>query len=542
VGPGDTVLVAPGVYHELSLSPPEGVVLRGAGASPEDVVIDGEGVHRPMVLGGTSAATVVENLTLRGGTVADQGANLYVLSSQSVVRDCVIENGQAPRGAGVWIGGASAPPIERVVIRNNTATADGAGVLHAGGSALFVDCDFTGNMAEERGGGIRVDAGTVRLEDCHFEMNYGGDYGGGVDFAGRLEVDGCTFVNNSGGSFYFYFGGGAGLRGELGELHCVNSTFDNNNGGEYGGAILLDGETSTTLTDCLFLDNYSRYDGALTIIEPQSPVLERLVFKENGDATVRIDGEGVTGTVRLRDCLFHDNWSYSGLVVSYWQDLILDGCTIVENRHSNFGFLRAYYSTLTLYGCLVVGNGTGDLLDQDTLSGLFVDCTNIIGNTDGDWTGVLAGYAGINGNLSTDPFFCDVANDDFTLEAHSSCLPANNTCGALIGAYNQGCDAVTSLDETTPARTRLVGASPNPFNPATRVDFELAEAGRVELTVFDATGRRLRTLLADELPAGPQSLRWKGGEDGGGRLASGVYFLRFETAGRAETEKLVLLK
>ncbi len=383
-GPGDTVLVAPGTYHELSLSPPEGVLLRGGGPSPEDVLIDGQGIHRVMVVGGVGPDTVVENLTLRGGEVSDNGGNLYVLSSQAVFRDCVIENGRAPRGGGAYIVGAAAPRFERCIFRSNEADLDGAGLLQEGGEALFVDCEFIGNVAQERGGGIRVDAGTIRLEGCRFESNYGEDTGGGVDFAGRLELDGCHFTSNSAGSYYFISGGGACLRGEMGELLCENSTFEQNFGGRYGGAILLDGEAATVIRDCLFEDNYSRYDGALTILDPQMPTLERLSFVDNADPAAFFDADGGTGSVTLRDCLFHDNGCYSGLVASYWADLILDGCTLVENRHSNMGFLRVYYSSLILLDTLIVGNEGGELVSTVGLTGLYVNCTDIFGNAGGD--------------------------------------------------------------------------------------------------------------------------------------------------------------
>jgi len=265
---------------------------------------------------------------------------------------------------------------------------------------------------------------------------------------------------------------------------------------------------------------------------------------DNADPAAFFDGDSAdaVGSVTLRDCLFHDNGCYSGLIVSYWLDLALDGCTLAQNRHSNFGYLRCYYSPLILLDTLIVGNETGQLVVPDGLTGLYVNCTNIHDNADGDWTGILTAFAGINGNLATDPLFCDALADDFSLEAHSPCLPAHNDCGSLIGAFGEGCEAVTATGEAVPARTRLVGASPNPFNPSTRVDFELEKAGRVELAVFDAAGRRLRTLVDGPLPAGPHTLRWNGRDDVGHRLASGVYLLHFEAAGRSESEKLVLLQ
>jgi len=89
-----------------------------------------------------------------------------------------------------------------------------------------------------------------------------------------------------------------------------------------------------------------------------------------------------------------------------------------------------------------------------------------------------------------------------------------------------------------PANDRFaLQAWPTPFNPETRIRFELPEAGRVELAVFDAAGRRVATLLSDELAAGSHEVEWRAES-----LASGVYLARLATAGGRATTKLLLLK
>jgi hypothetical protein len=78
-------------------------------------------------------------------------------------------------------------------------------------------------------------------------------------------------------------------------------------------------------------------------------------------------------------------------------------------------------------------------------------CTNVFGNEFGDWVDCLAGFDGVNGNFSADPFFCDPDNGDFTLSAQSPCLPGNHPDGVdcgLIGAFGQGCGPVSVEQET----------------------------------------------------------------------------------------------
>lgn len=93
-----------------------------------------------------------------------------------------------------------------------------------------------------------------------------------------------------------------------------------------------------------------------------------------------------------------------------------------------------------------------------------------------------------------------------------------------------------------PVAARLSGF-PNPFNPTTVIRFELPEAGRVDLSIYDVHGRRLRTLVAGELSGGAHERGWDGRDDLGRELPSGSYFARLHRLGQEpERFKLVLLR
>jgi hypothetical protein len=83
---------------------------------------------------------------------------------------------------------------------------------------------------------------------------------------------------------------------------------------------------------------------------------------------------------------------------------------------------------------------------------------------------------------------------------------------------------------------------PNPFNPATRITFELAEPDVVELAIYDASGRRVRTLVDGVVTAGPHIVTWDGNASDGTAVASGVYWYRLETTTGQSSKKMVLLK
>ncbi len=94
-----------------------------------------------------------------------------------------------------------------------------------------------------------------------------------------------------------------------------------------------------------------------------------------------------------------------------------------------------------------------------------------------------------------------------------------------------------------PSTFSLGAAYPNPFNPSTKIAFAVpAGGGRVDLQIFDLSGRLVRTLVSDDRPAGNHTAVWTGLDDAGRRTASGTYFYRLKAPGFEETRKMVLVK
>ena len=78
---------------------------------------------------------------------------------------------------------------------------------------------------------------------------------------------------------------------------------------------------------------------------------------------------------------------------------------------------------------------------------------------------------------------------------------------------------------------------PNPFNPSATVRFDVPEVSRVELQVYDITGKLVETLLDDKMTAGQHQYTWQPQE-----LATGTYFLRLITANQTFTQKVTYVK
>ncbi len=91
---------------------------------------------------------------------------------------------------------------------------------------------------------------------------------------------------------------------------------------------------------------------------------------------------------------------------------------------------------------------------------------------------------------------------------------------------------------------RLRSPHPNPFNPQTRISFDLpdGEPSRVTLSVYNLRGERVAVLVDGTLPAGRHDVSWRGTSNDGRLLAAGTYVCQLKHGGRVATRTLTLVK
>jgi hypothetical protein len=323
----------------------------------------------------------------------------------------------------------------------------------------------------------------------------------------------------------------------LSDLRLVDNT------AAYGGGIFADG-VLTDLTACVVAGNHSHtFGGGVYVIGDH----HQLVLTQC--AVVRNVAAGAAGA-----------W-----YAAAGAELAIAGSTVAENTAGLQGIEGGAFAAGWVYqhsnvrdNVLPVnlparGAGRDPAPSADWLVLVDIEsepdftCT-VSGN---GWPGVLADQEGTAGNVTADPLFCHLGNPVgeperyFGVAADSPCLPENSPggCTTLIGAFGQACDVPVGVPPSVAARAcALDPPAPNPFNPATTLRFEIRDGGRVRLAVFDMAGRLIATVVDGYLPAGRHEAVWRGLDDSGRRVASGMYLGRLTADGTSACRRLTLVK
>ena len=83
---------------------------------------------------------------------------------------------------------------------------------------------------------------------------------------------------------------------------------------------------------------------------------------------------------------------------------------------------------------------------------------------------------------------------------------------------------------------------PNPFNASTEIRYQIPRAERVSLRIYNIRGQMIRNLSDSYHEAGDHTVCWRGQDDHGRDVSSGVYFFHLQAGDFAETVKMVLVK
>lgn len=116
--------------------------------------------------------------------------------------------------------------------------------------------------------------------------------------------------------------------------------------------------------------------------------------------------------------------------------------------------------------------------------------------------------------------------------------PLTKSQMAAIGMdTNKVVVSVDDISDLTPGSYSLNQNYPNPFNPSTKISYTIPKAGFVELTIYDALGNVISTLVQDSKEAGSYDVEFNGKG-----LSSGIYFYKLKSGNFSDVKKLMLIK
>jgi len=120
------------------------------------------------------------------------------------------------------------------------------------------------------------------------------------------------------------------------------------------------------------------------------------------------------------------------------------------------------------------------------------------------------------------------------------------TQGSIVEPSRQAYVTIQSSTDVEPSLgasdLQFAAPRPNPFSAGTTLQFDLARRAPVSLAIYDAQGRRVRSLLPTEsMEPGSYSIHWDGRDADGARVASGVYFAQLTAGGTRVVRRAVLM-
>ena len=507
------------------------------------------------------------------------GAGLFSTHSSPKISDCVFQDNIAHNYQGAKGGGVgfefSDIVIRNCIFRNNYAGDDGGAIYSYESESVISNCQVMNNSCIEWGGGICNGwDSNMTLRDCVISGNIGGDGGGIYFFDSDASIDNCLIRenfteggnppyshNNGGGIFMGYNAGSDGSN-----LTLTNSIIERNSALGGGGGIYAGYLCSMYVHDSSITGNSANSSGGgiHSSSSGLNTILSRVRIEENSAGG---SGGGIfsqTASIKLYKCIVAANSSdnlgggcATNSIESYFKN-----CTFYGNSSQLTGSaFYFYYIPVNVSNCIIAENQGFSAIHLANTGDTNIHFSGFYGNQGHNFSGTpippgIGNYTTVNfngdscdvySNIYIDPLFADPAGGDFHITQDSPCIDAGDPhfrldpdstisdIGALFHYQMENLGAETN--EKSSIDFNIPDVYPNPFNPTTTISFDLPEAGKVSLIVYDIQGREVKRLVDGVSPAGSYQAVFDGSE-----LSSGVYFARMEAGDFRQTRKMLLLK
>jgi hypothetical protein len=181
-----------------------------------------------------------------------------------------------------------------------------------------------------------------------------------------------------------------------------------------------------------------------------------------------------------------------------------------------------------------IGQSTTPLLDWDSLAAAQTYRVQL--STDSTFATTLFDSAGVTMAEVTVPAGLLAGETKYYWRVNGTNAAGSGSYSAVWNFTTLGV-GITLNNGVVPTEYKLYNNYPNPFNPSTKVRFDIPKMGVVSLKIYDITGREVAVLVNNSLAPGQYEYTW----DAAG-FTSGVYFYRIVTEGYVQTMRMMLIK
>ncbi len=247
------------------------------------------------------------------------------------------------------------------------------------------------------------------------------------------------------------------------------------------------------------------------------------------------DGDNLPGLTR------GDEITLSGKVYEHYGSTKLDSVTAVSILSSNNVISPLLVSTADL---------AQDSDEPEAYEGCLVNVSNVTISEVNQYDWSIKDDSGISCLMDDDMSTMEADNFLSGLEVGSTLETVSGIFNFSFGTYKIEVRDMADLGQLSIAEDFdgiakefvLYPNFPNPFNPETRIGFQLAENSNVKLIIYDVLGRKVRTLISEKMDAGNHIINWNGLDDSGIDAASGMYIYRIKADDFIDHRKMLLVR
>ena len=155
----------------------------------------------------------------------------------------------------------------------------------------------------------------------------------------------------------------------------------------------------------------------------------------------------------------------------------------------------------------------------------------------GDWGQLNPVIIAGQGNTSNETYYQFIDKTAVAGQTYEYMLESVSFSGVRVQ------EKVIRVAVPVPAVYALLGNYPNPFNPTTNIRFQLPEQSAVSLKIYDLRGNLVNEVALNRMfPAGEHNITWDATDNGGRKVASGLYIYMFQAGTFQKTGRMILLK